>query len=166
MEVTDIAGLRISRRRLNMEKTSVVRFGWLKAMYIYTIATAGGFGLAMLAFPGLLHSLFGVPIDNPTALKLCGSILLGAGLISIPALRFPLKFSALLLLQLVYKPIWIAVGALPFFFQGQFPLYIVMITVIFIGYIAGDLIAIPWGYLFSREKPAAAATSLRGGPAA
>jgi uncharacterized membrane protein len=134
-----------------MEKSFVVRWGWLRAMYIYTIVTAGGFGLAMLAFPGLLHSLFGFPVDDPTALKLYGSIILGAGLVAIPALRFPLKFVALLLLQLVYKPIWIVVGALTFFLKGQFPLYIVMITVVFLGYIVGDLIAIPWAYLFSKR---------------
>lgn len=129
-----------------------IRWGWLKAMYIYTIATAGGFGLAMLAFPALLRSLFGFPIQEPTTLKLYGSIILGAGLVAIPALRFPLKFVPILLLQVVYKPIWIVVGALPFFVKGEFPLDIVMITIVFLGYIVGDLIAIPWGYLFSRGE--------------
>jgi hypothetical protein len=150
-----------------MEKSFVVRWGWLRAMYIYTIITAGGFGLAMLAFPGLLHSLFGFPVDDPTALKLYGSIILGAGLVAIPALRFPLKFAALLVLQLVYKPIWIFVGALPLFLKGQFPLYVVMIAIIFLGYIVGDLIAIPWAYLFSkRGEEIPAEPDLAGGPAA
>lgn len=143
-----------------------IRWGWLRAMYIYTIVTAGGFGLAMLAFPGLLHSLFGFPVDDPTSLKLYGSIILGAGLVAIPALRFPLKFAALLVLQLVYKPIWIVVGALPFFLKGQFPLSVVMIAIIFLGYIIGDLIAIPWAYLFSkREGGIPARPGLAGGPA-
>jgi len=31
-----------------MSKEIKVRWGWLKAMYIYTIAGAGAFGLAMI----------------------------------------------------------------------------------------------------------------------
>ena len=118
-----------------------VRWGWLKGMYIYTIVTAGGLGLAMLAFPGLLQSLLGFPAQPATTLKLYGSIVLGAGLVAIPALRFPLRFVPLLLLQIVYKPIWIVLGALPFFLHGQFPLYIVATTGVFLVYIIGDLIA-------------------------
>src|SRR5512143_515198 len=128
-----------------------VRWVWLKAMYVYTIVTAGGFGLAMLAFPDLLKTTMGFPAQHPATLKLYGSIVLGAGLVAIPALRFPLKFVALLMLQLVYKPIWIAVGALPFFLRGEFPVYIVMITLVFLAYIVGDLIAIPWAYLFAKN---------------
>ena len=131
-----------------------IRWGWLKAMYIYTIVTAGGFGLAMLATPGLLQSMVGFPVQEPATLKLYGSIVLGAGLAAIPALLYPLKFVALLLLQLVYKPIWIAIAALPFFLKGQFPLYIVVITATFIVYIVGDLVAIPWAYLFAKDRPA------------
>ena len=150
-----------------MNKSPIVRWGWLRAMYIYTIITAGGTGLAMLAFPGLLHSLLGFPVDDPTALKLYGSIILGAGLVAVPALRFPLKFAALLILQLVYKPIWIVVGALPVFLKGQFPPYIVMIAAVFLGYIVGDLIAIPWAYLFSRaESGIRSEPNLAGGPTA
>lgn len=138
-----------------MESEPKVRWGWLKAMYIYTIITAGGFGLAMLAFPGQLQSLVGLPAQHPASLRLYGSILLGAGLIAIPALRYPLRFAALLLLQLVYKPIWIVLGALPFFVRGQFPPYIVMITAVFLVYIVGDLIAIPWSYLLPKREPKA-----------
>ncbi len=137
-----------------MNGENKIRWGWLRAMYIYTIVTAGGFGLAMLAAPGLLRSLTGFPVEEPATLKLYGSIVLGAGLAAIPALLYPLKFAALLLLQLIYKPIWIVVGALPFFLKGQFPLYIVVITATFLVYIVGDLIAIPWSYLFSKDKPA------------
>ncbi len=129
-----------------------VRWGWLRAMYIYTIVTAGGIGLAMLASPGLLQSLLGFPAQPSATLNLYGSIVFGAGLAAIPALRFPLRFVPLLLLQVIYKPIWIVLGALPFFLKGQFPLYIVAITVVFLVYIVGDLIAIPWSYLFSKSE--------------
>lgn len=70
---------------------------------------------------------------------------------AIPALRSPLKFAPLLLIQLVYKPIWLAAVAIPLFLKGQFPFYVVFISAVFLTYIIGNLIAIPFSYLFSKE---------------
>jgi hypothetical protein len=134
-----------------MGDRSAIRWGWLKAMYIYTLLGAGGFGLAMLVFPNSVQTALRFPAQDPAVFKLYGCVLLAAGLIAIPALRFPLKFVPLLLLQLIYKPIWIVLAALPLFLEGQFPLYVVAITIIFSIYIVGDLIAIPYRYLFSKE---------------
>ena len=64
---------------------------------------------------------------------------------------FPLKFIPLLLLQLVYKPVWLLVVALPLFLEGQFPLYVVFMSAVFVTYVIGDLIAIPFSYLFSKN---------------
>jgi hypothetical protein len=110
-----------------MEERSLIRRGWLKAMYLYTIFGAGGFGLAILAFPKTVQTLLRAPVQDPVIFKAYGAVLFTAGLIAIPALRAPLKFVPLLLLQLVYKPIWLAVVAIPFFLKGQFPLYVVVI---------------------------------------
>jgi hypothetical protein len=134
-----------------MEKAIKIRWGWLRAMYLYTLVGAGGFGLALLAAPGQLQTRFGFPVQDPATLKLYGCVLLAAGLMAVPALFFPLKFVALLLLQLIYKPVWIALAAIPVFLEGRFPLHIVMITVVFLVYIAGDLIAIPFRYMFSKD---------------
>jgi len=41
-----------------MENNSSVRWGWLKAMYVYTVFGAGGFGLAMLLIPFKAGSAF------------------------------------------------------------------------------------------------------------
>ena len=35
-----------------------VRWGWLKAMYIYTLIGAGGFGLAILLIPHVIQTTF------------------------------------------------------------------------------------------------------------
>lgn len=134
-----------------MDNNFHVRRGWLKAMYLYTLIAAGGTGLGMVFFPDVMHSTLGLPVQDPVVFKLYGSVLLASGLAAIPALRSPLKFVPLLLLQLIYKPIWLAVVAVPMFLKGQFPLYVVMFSVIFLTYIIGDLIAIPFSYLFSRE---------------
>ena len=133
-----------------MDSTALVRRGWLRIMYLYTLVGAGGFGFGILFFPGPVQTLFRMPPQDPAIFKFVGSFLFASGLIAIPALLFPLKFVAILLLQLVYKPVWIALVALPLFLKGQFPLYVVAITVIFIAYIVGDFVAIPFRHLFSK----------------
>ena len=134
-----------------MENNSSIRWGWLRTMYLYTIFGAGGFGLAVLFFPSKIQSLLRFPPQDPVTLGLYGSVALASGLVAILALRSPLKFVPLLLLQLVYKPIWLIVVAIPLFIKGQFPLYVVFISAVFITYIVGNLIAIPFSFLFSKK---------------
>jgi len=133
-----------------MENAASVRMGWLKAMYLWTLVGAGGFGLAILAMPGKVQAILRFPPQDPVTLKAYGCVLLASGLLAIQALRSPLKFIPLLLLQLVYKPIWIAVVAVPIFLEGRFPLYVVTITGVFLTYIVGNLIAIPFRSFFSK----------------
>lgn len=134
-----------------MEGNVSIRWRWLKAMYCYTLLGAGGFGLAMLLVPGAVQSLLCFPAQDPAVFGLYGSVLLAMGLVAIPALRSPLKFVPLLLIQLVYKPIWLAVVAVPHFLKGQLPLHVVAISAVFLTYIVGNLIAIPFSYLFSKK---------------
>ena len=134
-----------------MENNVSIRWGWLKAMYIYTLFGAGGFGLALLIFPASVESMLRFPPQDSVVLGLYGSVLFASGLMALPALRSPLKFVPLLLFQLVYKPIWLAVVAIPLFLKGQFPLYVIVISAVFLTYIMGNLIAIPFSYLFSKK---------------
>jgi uncharacterized membrane protein len=134
-----------------MEEDPRINKGRLRAMYLYTLVGAGGFGFAMLAFPSFVQSILQFPAQDPIVFKLYGSVLLASGLAALPALRSPLKFVPLLLLQLIYKPVWLAVAAIPLFLKGQFPLYVVVIAVIFLTYIVGDLLAIPFAYLVSKS---------------
>ena len=133
-----------------MKNSAPIRWGWLKIMYFYTLFGAGGLGFGMLFFPGAVRSVFGFPVQDPIVFKLYGSFLLASGLMAIPALRSPLKFVPLLFLQLIYKPIWLATTAIPLFLKGQFPFYVVLISVVFVTYIIGNLIAIPFHSLFSK----------------
>lgn len=134
-----------------MNENALIRRGWLKAMYIYTLIGAGGFGIAALFFPGAVQSAFRFPVQDPAVFNLYGSVSLASGLMALLALRSPLKFVPMLLFQLIYKPIWLAVAALPLFLKGQFPLYVVVISAVFLTFIIGDLIAIPFAYLFSKK---------------
>lgn len=134
-----------------MDNKAPVRWGWLRAMYIWTIFVAGGFGLGVLFFQNKFLSALRIPAQDPATLGLYGSVALASALVAILALGSPLKFVPLLLLQLVYKPIWLAVFAIPLFIKGQYPLYVVLNSAVFMVFIIGDLIAIPFSYVFSKK---------------
>jgi hypothetical protein len=133
-----------------MDNQASIRWGWLKAMYIYTLVGAGGFGLGMILLPDQLQSAFRFPPQDPVMLGACGSVFLALGLVSLLGLRSPLKFVPILLVELLYKPIWLVACALPLFLRGEFPFYVVFISFVFITFIIGDLIAIPFPYLLSK----------------
>ncbi len=129
-----------------------VRWGWLKFMYIYTLVGAGGFGLGIILIPDVMRSIFGWPnADQIIAFGVTGSVYLSFALLSILGLRSPLKFVPLLLLQLTYKVIWFVSVILPLLLTGKFPAYALLFTAIYITYIIGDLIAIPFSHVFSKE---------------
>lgn len=132
--------------------TTGVRWGWLKFMYIYTIIGAGCFGVGMLLIPETIQSLFRFPSQDPIFFGIAGSVYAGFGLISILGLLSPLKFVPILLLQLCYKSLWLIVVILPLVISGRFPLYAISLLCIFVTYIIGDLIAIPFSYVFSKVE--------------
>lgn len=134
-----------------MSKEIHVRWGWLKGMYIYTIVVAGGFGLGVIFIPSLLRSVFKLPTQDPIVLGIVGSIYLASGLLALLGLRAPLKFSPLLLLQLCYKAIWFIGVVLPILVSGKFQPHAISFIVVFATFIIGDLIAIPFSYLFARH---------------
>jgi len=134
-----------------MPKELKVRWGWLKGMYIYTIIGAGGVGLGIVVMPDGMRSIFGFPSQDPIVFGLCGSVYVAFGLLSILGLLSPLKFSPILLLQLCYKVVWFIGVILPILFAGKFPNYALIYVVVFATYIIGDLIAIPFSYVFAKK---------------
>ncbi|MBW1710636.1 MAG: hypothetical protein JRG97_04560 [Deltaproteobacteria bacterium] len=134
-----------------MPENIKVRWGWLKFMYVYTFVGAGGFGLGMIIIPDVMKSLLNWPDQDPIVFGVSGSLYLTFGLISILGLRSPLKFVPVLVMQLCYKVIWFIGVALPLLVAGDFPIYAVLHVVIFASYIIGDLIAIPFPYVFSKQ---------------
>ena len=65
--------------------------------------------------------------------------------------KSPLKFVPVLLLQLSYKVVWFVGVVAPILFTGRFQPYAILHVVIFLSYIIGDLIAIPFSYVFSEK---------------
>jgi len=135
-----------------MSKDINVRWGWLKIMYIWTIVGAGGFGLGIIVIPNVMKSIFGWPTQDPIVYGVTGSVWLAFGIISILGLRSPLKFVPVLLLQLCYKSIWFIGVVLPLLVVGKFPLYAILHVVVIASYIIGDLIAIPFSYVFAKQS--------------
>ncbi len=135
-----------------MSKDINVRWGWLKGMYILTIIHAGGSGLGIILIPSIMRSIFGWPSQDPIVFGICGSVWVAFGLLSILGLRSPLKFSPVLLLQLSYKVVWFVGVILPVLITGKFPAYAIGYVVFFATYIIGDLIAIPFSYLFAKQS--------------
>ena len=134
-----------------MSKDVKIRWGWLKGMYIYTIAGAGGFGLGIIFLPEMIKSMLGWPANEPVALGVVGSAYTAFGLLSLLGLRAPLKFAPVLLLQLCYKSIWFVGVLLPLVVNSRFPIYGITFAIIFASYIIGDLIAIPFSRVFAKE---------------
>ena len=128
-----------------------VRWGWLKFMYIYTLIGAGGLGLGIIFIPSVVQSLFRFPGEDPVVFGLLGSTYVALGIVSILALRAPLQFAPILLLQLCLKVIWIVAVVGPFLLSGGLPVHAALLLVIFVTYVIGDLIAIPFPYLFRKE---------------
>lgn len=135
-----------------MSKDINVRWGWLKGMYIYTIVGAGGFGLGIIVAPGVMRSIFGWPNQDPIVFGVSGSVYLAFALISILGLRSPLKYVPVLLLQLSYKVVWFIGVIFPLLILDNFPTYAILHAVIFATYIFGDLIAIPFPYIFAKDS--------------
>ncbi len=134
-----------------MTKDINVRWGWLKFMYIFTIVVAGGFGLGVIFFPNLITSMYRMPKQDPIIFGIVGSVYVAFGILSILGLRSPLKFVPVLLLQLFYKVIWFIGVILPLLFAEPFPIHGISFIVIFGIFVIGDLIAIPFSYVFAKQ---------------
>jgi hypothetical protein len=120
-------------------------------MYILTVIVAGGFGLGMLLAPAQVQSALGMPAQDPVTFGLNGSILLAFGLAAIGGLRAPLKYCPILLAELAYKLIWFLAVVIPLVAQGRFPASAVVQAAIFVAFVVGDLVAIPFRYVFGHD---------------
>ena len=131
---------------------TTIRWGWLRFMYIYTIVGAGGFGLGMLLAPNLTKSLFAMPDRDPVVFGVAGSVYVSFGILSIIGLRAPLKCVPVLLMQLSYKSIWFVTVFLPLLLAGKLQVHGTLFAIVFATYIIGDLIAIPFSYIFGKQS--------------
>jgi len=145
----------LKRREANFEMSTSapkfkIRYGLIKFMYVFTIIVAGGVGILYLASPSTWLAIFAFPFEEPLMAGIAASAYVAFAVLSIFGLRSPLKFVPILLLQFTYKAVWFIAVIFPLLFSGQFPPYGMIMSGIFVLFVIGDMIAIPWSYLFAK----------------
>jgi hypothetical protein len=125
-----------------------IRYNWLRFMYACTIVLAGSTGLGQL----LGFNLTGYPAQEPIWAGAGYSMMLALAIASVLGLRAPLRFSPVLLLQLTYKVIWFVAIFIPLSIVGQLPSYAISTAILWIAFVVGDLIAIPFRYLLAKGQ--------------
>jgi len=126
-----------------------VRTNWLKLMYGAN-TLFGLFGLAVIAAPATMRGLLGVPTGDPIHFGIAaGAVPLAFGVAGLLGLRAPVKLSPVLGLQVAHTAAFLLGVVLPLAVTGGLPAYAVPIVAIFIVFVVGDLLAIPFEYLLS-----------------
>ena len=86
----------------------------LKAVYIANIIVAGWISITSLFFPKTAaNSVFSGVYPSSDLIRLVGALWFSIFLISILGLWKPVTFSPILMVQLIYKGLWLLVVALP-----------------------------------------------------
>ena len=127
-----------------MNETSGVRVSWLRFVYWYTVVGAGAAGLWVLLSPRTFSTALGMPVQDPFILGVVGSAWLAFAGAAVPALRSPLRFAPMLLVQLGYKTVWFVGVLLAQALRGPLPFYAWLLAAVFASYIVLDLVAIPF----------------------
>jgi flavodoxin/ferredoxin len=141
-----------------MSREHAIRWRWLKGMYVYTMLGAGSAGIGILVAPDLTRSMLGLPPqDQLISFGVTGSVYLAFALVSILGLRDPLAYAPILLLQLVYKTVWVGAVVIPRILAGTLPGHASLPLAIYGTFILGDVVALPFAWLFSARARVASA---------
>ena len=123
-----------------MTEVSALRVYLMRSLYLLNFVWLG-----LSVWPTIIHPakpfapLDGVAFSFWAAL----STLCGLGL------RYPLRMLPLLLLQLLYKSVWLLAVAIPLSSAGPLDSTATDLTKTFVGGVIADLLVIPWGYVFA-----------------
>lgn len=129
-------------------ETENVRWVWMRFMYGLNVLAAGVPGLLILFGP---ESFMSSVTQDRLYFGVLGSVWLAIGLLSALGLSRPLRFSAIFVVQIVYKSVWFGFVLLPLAFAGDLRLDAVPLVVFFALAIAVCLVATPYNYLFGEE---------------
>lgn len=137
-----------------MMGVSGIPLSWMRFMYVYNIVGAGVVGLIILLAPNFAaQHVFADTMIPSIAMSILGSIWLAVGVLSIFGLFYPLQFSLMFLIQLIYKSVWLLFIALPAFFAANERSIPLVMTILFIFWVVGLPLAIPFHYLFNLQSP-------------
>lgn len=135
-----------------MKEKLNVRIKGLYFMYYYTIILPGLTGLLVVFKPDFFTTIFQWDSQYHYLIGITGSMWLSFSILSIFALKRPIKFLPVLAFQLSYKVIWLSCVVMPIFIKDGFSVYEMVFALTMLSYVIGDLIVIPFKYLMKREN--------------
>ncbi len=120
---------------------------WLRVLFALDVVGAGAPGVLMLVSPDdAADLLFGGGLAAGPATAVLGCIWIALGLLSLAGVARPVTFSPVLLVQFVYKLVWLCAVGIPAALAGDgLP---PVLTAIFAGWVVAVGLAAPWGTLF------------------
>jgi len=107
-------------------------------------------GLALLITPNTVLSVFGFPAQEPIWAAGGYAVMVAVGIVAIAGLRSPLKFSLILVFQILEKLIWLIVIIAPRAIAGTLPTFAMLLVAIYVPLTIGNLIAVPWKYFLTQ----------------
>jgi len=124
------------------EETSRLRLYLMRFVYLGNFVFVG-----LSAWPALINHVGEWDPVRGAAFSFWAAL----SLLSVLGLRYPLRMLPLLLLQLLYKSIWLIAVALPLWSAGRST----GLANIFVAGFVADLIVIPWSYVLANyvKKP-------------
>lgn len=134
-----------------------IKMFWIRLLYASTAFLGITVGFTMLIAADFSRKIVGIPfilpVQDPIIYGALAGIWTTVGILCLCGLRAPLKFLPLFTLQLIYKSVWFLFVFFPLFFAGEFPNYGWASVVGNLIWMVLDIKAIPWKYLFSKDRP-------------
>lgn len=131
---------------------SAFRMRGLRFQYWLTGVVATALGLAIMLFPRATEKFFMFKRQDDIVFGISGSVYFAFGLLSLLGLKNPKKWAPILLLQFTYKVAWFALVVGGLIKRGE--LDVRSSWALIAGYavfVAGDLWAVPFGYLLDSK---------------
>ncbi|CAM4297437.1 hypothetical protein [Pseudoalteromonas byunsanensis] len=122
-----------------MEEVGKVRLNFLRAMYVFIVI-----GLGLSNTPEAISEM-GRAADSYTVIN---AMLMGFMILALVGVFFPLKMLPILMFELLWKVIWLAMFALPIHLSAGLDEYATDVAfACFIGVVLTPLV-LPWRYIF------------------
>ncbi|MES2015905.1 MAG: hypothetical protein V4484_05635 [Pseudomonadota bacterium] len=128
-----------------MNEVSAFRLHLLRAMYLLVVV-----GLGIVLWPGILHHERPWELARGTVICMMAafSVLCAFGL------RYPLQMLPILLWEIVWKTMWLAIVALPQWLSGHIEAPVQQ-QIFDLSFVVLVYLVVPWGYVFKHyvKKP-------------
>jgi hypothetical protein len=120
-------------------------------MYAANVFVSGPLGLAALVTPEWTRTQLAIPAGDPVSFGVAiGAVPLAFGIGGLLGLRAPVRMSPILVLQVLYKSAFLLAVLGPWLLDGSIPSYAVTPIAIFVFFIVGNLLAVPFPYVLGK----------------